>query len=111
MLENEEYFIAVGDFNFQIQQAGDSEYNLSVQLALDRGFNSAQNATNILKTWYSGQTVDTSANIYALDNIITSSNITISDVLVDTTKLTDGLCTANSIIIDHLPIVATLTVN
>lgn len=109
MLENEEYFICVGDFNFQIQQAGDSEYNASVQLALNKGFNSAQNANSILKTWYSGQTAETSSNIYALDNIITSANLPISNVMVDTTKLTDGLCTANNIIIDHLPIIADVT--
>ena len=111
MLENEEYFIAVGDFNFEVQQVGDSEYNLSIQQALNRGFHSAQNANGILKTWYSGQTVATSANIYALDNIITSSNISISNVHVDNTKLTDGLCEANSIIIDHLPIIADVTIN
>lgn len=111
MLENEEYFIATGDFNFQVQTVGDSEYNASIQLALDRGFNSAQNANSILKTWYSGQTEASSTNKYALDNIITSSNIDIAQVLVDTTKLTDGLCTANSIIIDHLPLVAYVVIN
>lgn len=108
MLENEEYFICVGDFNFQIQSVGDSEYNISVALALNRGFNSAQNSSGIYKTWYSGQTAQSSTT-YALDNIITSANLPISNVAVDTTKLTDGLCESNNIIIDHLPIVADVT--
>ena len=111
MLGNEEYFIAVGDFNFQINEIGDSEYNLSVKLALDRGFNSAQNGDGIFMTWYSAKTVAESTRINALDNIITSSNIDISNVHVDTTKLTDGLCEANNIIIDHLPLVCDCTIN
>lgn len=105
---NEEYFIITGDFNFQITEIGDSEYNKSVKVALDRGYNSAQNADSIYMTWYSGETVAESGTIYALDNIITSPNISITDVVVDTTKLTDGLCSEYGIIIDHLPIVATV---
>jgi len=111
MLEQEEYFIATGDFNFEINAIGDSEYNLSVQEALARGFNSAQNGDGIFMTWYSAKTVAESTRINALDNIITSSNIDISNVHVDTTKLTDGLCEANNIIIDHLPLVCDCTIN
>lgn len=110
-LENEDYFVCFGDFNFRIEEAGDSEYNLSIQLALNKGFNSAQNADEILLTGYHGETVATSTSSVALDNIITSSNIDISDVAIDTLKFTDGLCVANEIIIDHVPIVATLTIN
>lgn len=111
MLENETYFICTGDFNFEIQTIGDSEYNSSVRLILAKGFNSAQNDNGIYMTWYDGQTAETATNIYALDNIFTSANLSISDVGVDTTKLTDGLCTANNIIIDHLPLVAKVTVS
>ena len=111
MLENETYFICTGDFNFQIQAVGDSQYNASVQLALNKGFNSAQNSSGIYLTWYDGQTAQTSTTIHALDNIITSANLPISNVAVDTTKLTDGLCSANSFIIDHLPLVAKVTVS
>lgn len=110
-VQNEEYFIITGDFNFTITQVGDSEYNNSIQIALNRGYHSAQNANSLLMTCYSGETVAESANIYALDNIITSSNIDISNVRVDTTKLTDGICSQYGIIIDHLPLVADLTIN
>lgn len=110
MLENEEYFICVGDFNFRMETVGDSEYNLSVQLALDRGFHSAQSADGLFMTGYHGETAETSSSIVALDNIITSANLPISNVSVDTTKLTDGLCEANGIIIDHLPIMCDVTV-
>ena len=111
MLENEEYFVAFGDFNFRIETVGDSEYNLSVALALARGFHSAQNASGIYLTGYRGETVASSTSTTALDNIITSGNIDISNVHIDTTKFTDGLCEENEIIIDHVPIIATLTIN
>lgn len=108
---NETYFIITGDFNFTIQSVGDSEYNNSIKVALDLGYHSAQNANSLLNTWYSGQTSATSQNKYALDNIITSANIDITNVRVDTTKLTDGLCTEYGIIIDHLPLVADLVIH
>lgn len=113
-LEHEPYFIATGDFNFTIKAIGDAEYNLSVQLALDRGFHSAQNSEHIFMTGYGGETPEASASINevnALDNIITSANIDITNVSVDTTKLTDGLCTKYGIIIDHLPLIAELEIN
>lgn len=109
-MENEEYFIALGDFNFTITSVGDTEYNNSIQVALNKGFHSAQNANSLLMTHYNGKTVASSSESYALDNIITSSNITINSVARDETKLTDGLCEQYDIIIDHLPIVAELTV-
>lgn len=109
-VEDEEYFIITGDFNFQIVSAGDSAYNKSVKVALDKGYNSAQNASNLLMTWYSGETVSGSAEVYALDNIITSPSIAIDNAIVDTTKLTDGLCAEYGIIIDHLPLIATLQI-
>lgn len=109
VVANEQYFIITGDFNFEIVSVGDSEYNASVQVALDRGYNSAQNAEHLLMTWYSGETVAASTRIFALDNIITSANIIIDSVFRDETKLTDGLCEEYGIIIDHLPLIATLT--
>lgn len=110
-LQNEEYFILLGDFNFAITAVGDSEYNASIKVALDRGYHSAQNAESLLMTWYSGQTVASSPTITALDNIITSANIQITNVRVDTTKLTDGLCEEYGIIIDHLPLIADLSIS
>lgn len=107
-VQNEEYFIILGDFNFQITAIGDSEYNKSVKIALDRGYHSAQNGNGILMTYYSGTTVANSSSVWALDNIITSPNINITNVIRDETKLTDGLCTDYDIHIDHLPLVATL---
>lgn len=111
VVANERYFIIAGDFNFEITTVGDSEYNASIATALSRGYHSAQNANGLLMTWYSGKTVESSQNVYALDNIITSSNIGISNVRRDETKLTDGLCSQYNIIIDHLPLIADLTIN
>ena len=110
-VQNEDYFIITGDFNFEILSIGDTEYNKSIKVALDLGYNSAQNNSGILMTWYSGETVATSQKITCLDNIITSSNISILSVERDETKLTDGMCEEYGIIIDHLPLVATLRIN
>lgn len=110
VVANEEYFIITGDFNFEITQVGDSEYNSSIKVALDLGYNSAQNSDSLLMTWYSGITEAANEEIFALDNIITSANIEITDVVRDTTKLTDGLCEQYGIIIDHLPLVSTLRI-
>ena len=110
-LEDEEYFIAIGDFNFTIVNVGDEQYNASIQEILNRGFNSAQNDNGILYTHYNGTTVENTTNKYALDNIFTSSNITIKNVRVNTLKLTDGLCEQYNIIIDHLPLLADIEIH
>lgn len=110
-VQNEPYFVIVGDFNFAITSAGDAQYNASIKVALDNGYHSAQNASNLYMTWYNKETAEESTSIYALDNIITSANIDLSNVHVDTTKLTDGLCSQYGIIIDHLPLIAELTIN
>lgn len=110
-VENEDYFIITGDFNFEVVSVGDSEYNKSIQVALDKGYHSAQNADGLLMTWYSASTVAGSTRINALDNIITSQNITITNFRRDETKLTDGICEQYNIIIDHLPVIADLVIN
>jgi endonuclease/exonuclease/phosphatase family metal-dependent hydrolase len=110
-VQNEPHFVIVGDFNFTITAVGDAQYNASIKVALDNGYHSAQNASNLYMTWYSGETVKSSERILPLDNIITSSNITISNVRRDTTKLTDGICSEYGIIIDHLPLIADLTIS
>ena len=104
------YFIITGDFNFYIREVGDDEYNNSIQLAIDRGYNSAQNEHSLFMTYYNGNTIEDSTLITAPDNIITSSNIRITNTEVETTKLTDGLCIEYNIHIDHLPLIATIEI-
>lgn len=109
--ENEQYFIITGDFNFSVKSVNDEEYNNSIKVALDMGYNSAQNAQSLIKTYYNGNTVETSSGTGAVvDNIITSSNIRIKNVRANTVKLTDGICPEYNIHIDHLPLVATVEV-
>lgn len=108
---DEDYFIICGDFNFEITAVGDSEYNKSIKIALDRGYNSAQNSSNLMFTWYSGETTGSSETSWALDNIITSPTLPITNVVRDETKLTDGLCSEYGIIIDHLPVVAIIKIS
>lgn len=110
LVANEQYFILMGDFNIFTTAVGDARYNAMIKPFLNAGYNSADNADGLYMTWYSGKTVAGSSQTYALDQIITSPNITINSVTVDDTKLTDGLCTQYDVIIDHLPIVASVTV-
>ena len=110
-VENEEYFIITGDFNFNIEEVGDSEYNASIPLILAKGYNSAQNSNHLFMTWYKGTTPENITSARALDNIITSSNIDILNPRIETTKLTDGLNEVYDISFDHVPLIADLVVN
>ena len=110
LVANEQYFILTGDFNIFTTAVGDARYNAMIKPFLDAGYNSADNADGLYMTWYNGKTAAGSSQKYALDQIITSPNITINSVTLDDTKLTDGLCTQYNVIIDHLPIVASVTV-
>lgn len=97
-----------GDFNTGISANNTPEQvaqkiSWYVQPLLDLGYHTANYSTDgILTTCYDG--TDTTATSWALDTIYTSPNLPLSDVYVETTKLTDGLADK----IDHLPIAATV---
>lgn len=104
-LESLSIFIAGGDFNMlDCKTITGEDYIEIIEPILDAGFHSA-NCTDFgfLET-YSDQPDGTWTG--CLDNIITSSNITINTASVDTTKLTDGLADK----VDHMPLIATLTI-
>ena len=105
-LQTQSRFIACGDYNTSIttndKTADAWVYN--IKPFLDAGFHSA----NCDETFYytSSNYPDGTWN-GCLDNIITSANITIDSAEVDETKRNDGLNDR----IDHMPFIATLTIN
>lgn len=109
MLKNEEYFICTGDFNFGGKSFSDQQYITMVQPFIDEGFNMANwtSETGLVNTWFNGATVESSTQKYATDNIITSPNISIDEIIYDQRKIT----AQTGLEIDHIPIVAYLTVN
>jgi endonuclease/exonuclease/phosphatase family metal-dependent hydrolase len=108
-VKDAEYFILVGDFNTICKSVNDTEYTTIMKQFVDLGCNCA-NCTEqfgFLDTWTSGSTA--SGTWYPCDHVITSSNIAINNVVVDTKKIDIASETGQSI--DHLPIIAYLTVN
>lgn len=98
-VQNEPYFIVMGDFNTEA-----TDYEAIVKKYIDAGYHSANlNETeNWLATFY------TSAGVgKPTDQIITSANISIDRSYVNTIKLTDELSDK----IDHIPLIAELTIN
>ena len=106
LVENEDYFIITGDLNTVCLNTTDAEYISIIKPFVDAGYNTANCSSEFgfIGTWTE---YTTDVNTKPCDHIITSSNITISKVLRDTTKLwyNDG----NSI--DHFPLIAVLTIN
>ena len=105
----EETFILTGDLNTTVQSASENEFVQIVKPFIDAGYNVANGGApwGLLMTCYNGTTVEGSSQITPPDNIITSADIEIVNVYLDTTKLTVG--TGN--VIDHIPLIADLRIN
>lgn len=107
ILQAETRFISAGDYNALIQAPGSTsnqEYQNNPKEFIDAGFNSANYVINGFLVTYSDEPTGTWAG--CLDNIYTSSNITISNPFVDDTKLHDNLTER----CDHMPLIATVTI-
>ena len=109
LVQNEPYFIITGDFNTVCKSVNDTEYTTIMKQFVDAGYNVANcsNQHGFIDTWTSGSTA--SGTWYPCDHIITSSNIDIDTVIADTTKIDVASETGQSI--DHLPLIAYLTIN
>ena len=107
LVQDKEYFIITGDFNITCKSVSDSVYANTIKQFIDAGYNSANCSEQhgFLNTWTDSK--DGSGTWYCLDQIITSANLEIIEVIVDQTKL-DYLDGTNSI--DHLPIIAKLKI-
>lgn len=100
-----DYFILCGDFNINLstEDTTSAQYQNSVQRFLDAGYN----VGNCVEDWiptYFGTSSPTGGKY--TDQIVTSPNITITELYAYTAKLTDNLGDK----IDHLPLVAVLTI-
>lgn len=105
-LQGQTHFIACGDLNtLYAKTTEEADYRNMIQLLLNAGFNLANCDDGRFLITYSDQ--PTGTYVGCLDNIITSSNITITGASVDTTKLNDGLSER----VDHMPLIANLTIN
>lgn len=102
-LENKEYWILTGDFNINFDGAESQGYADLIEPFLNKGYHSA-NGTDFgfIKTFV----LQDGTSWRCLDNIFTSGNITITDAYRDETKLYATLPNG----IDHLPLIATLTI-
>jgi endonuclease/exonuclease/phosphatase family metal-dependent hydrolase len=104
-LETLPKFFCGGDFNAYIThgQASPTSTNYinNVKPFIDAGFNTAN--------WGAYGFMDTYSDddyTMGLDNIYTSSNITVTGAYVDETKMNDSIVDK----IDHMPLIATLTI-
>ena len=103
-LQTQTRFIACGDYNTSISSDDKTKeaYIKNITPFLNAGFNLAN--CDEFGFYYTASDVPDGTWYGCLDNIITSSNITINSVMVDETKRTDGLPER----IDHMPLIATL---
>lgn len=104
-LSSQDMFICAGDFNplticNGVTTEADDYTNIIMPL-LNAGFHLANCSTRFMYT-YNDDTWNG-----CLDNIVTSSNITIEDAYVDETKLTDGIGDK----VDHMPLIAELQIS
>ena len=105
-VSHEKYFIIFADLNTTCTSTAHLDYINQVKLFVDAGYNLANcnDKFGFNNTWTGGN--GTSGDWFPTDNIITSSNIRINSVEVDQTKLDAN--TGKTI--DHLPLVAHLTI-
>lgn len=98
-------FILCGDFNTaDCYDTSGADYTAVIQQLVSEGYNLANCGDFGFKITYSSYPDNNWTAV--LDNIVTSSNITILNVAVDETKLNDNLTER----IDHMPLVATLQI-
>lgn len=106
VIENEEYFIVVGDMNLQVNELDNANYNKLNAVWEQAGYNSASgHQFGIQKTFWRS-----SDGWSGLDQIFTSPNITLKEVIVDDTK-TNSHASLVGTNIDHCPLVAIAEIN
>ena len=104
----EPYFILMGDFNVDCPNGtSDTHYTSFIKPFVDAGYNVYNNAVRDgsfrqISTYYRAD-----GTHEALDQIITSSNITVENVFIDRTKLDDLVDEK----VDHVPFLADLIIN
>lgn len=108
-IANEETFILTGDLNTDLcfDMTGTDYINV-IKPMIDAGYNVANcnpNGDGFMPTW--SDSTDFTTNLYNLDNIVTSSDITMVDVWRDMYKISHN---PNEYAIDHIPLLADLEI-
>ena len=105
-LQGHEYFILMADFNTVCKSVNDPEYTTIMKQFVDACYHVGNCSLQhgFIDTWTSGTTAN--GTWYPCDNIITSSNIIMNNVIADQRKVEAH--TGQSI--DHLAFVAYLTI-
>lgn len=102
-----EYWILTGDFNIAFPDAQSEGYLTLVKPFLDAGYHVANGSTFGFIPTFSTKKPGDDSDWRVLDNIMCSGNIDITDVYVNTDKLTEHQGYA----IDHLPLIAELLIH
>ncbi len=106
VIEDEDYVIVVGDMNLRVDEIGDANYNKLNAVWIEAGYNSVSGPEfGIQNTYY-----NTNDGWHGVDQIFLSSNITINSVIVDDAKINEYASLVGNRI-DHLPLVANITIN
>ena len=104
LVANQPTFIFAGDLNtLSCKSTTDEDYIAIMEPILNAGYHAANNDGTNFRVTYSDEPVGPYTG--CLDNIVTSSNFTLSDIYVDTTKQNDQLIEK----VDHMPLIATIT--
>ena len=103
----EQYFIALGDFNYEGHSETGDEWLRMAKPLIDAGYNLCNwtPETGFVDTWFGGTA--TGGYDCPCDNIITSANIDILNIVYDQTKIEAHA----GVTIDHIPVIASLKVN
>lgn len=102
-----DYWILTGDFNIPFPNKESSGYQNLIKPFLDAGYHVANGSTFGFIPTFSTKAPGDDSDWRVLDNIMCSANIDITDVYVDTEKLT----TLTTQGIDHLPLIANMVIN
>lgn len=107
-ISREDYFIVCGDLNLRVDELHDANYEKLNGVWESHGYNSASGEQfGIKKTWRSSVA---GTEWHGIDQIFTSSNITMNSVTVDDMKINKYASLVGNHI-DHCPLVANVTIN
>lgn len=106
VVQNYDSFVLCGDFNTTCDSTEDVDYINVIKQFIDAGYNSANcsDQHGFIGTYTEGQTA--SGTWLCCDQIMTSSDIDIRKVWIDTTKITDSINEK----IDHVPLLAEMII-
>jgi endonuclease/exonuclease/phosphatase family metal-dependent hydrolase len=101
-----DYWILTGDFNIAFPNSQSDGYAILVKPFLDAGYNVANGSNFGFIPTFSTKKPGDESDWRCLDNIMCSSNITITNVYVNRQKITEHVDYA----IDHLPLIAEMEI-